>query len=102
MSKLNQKVKTKAVAPPSPFQFYGQSTAPLPVQATTHEGGPAITFSPQDQLRRAVLSCLLWERNHYESGRAIADRIAELVRQVDPEYTKALARTARNQFKLRH
>jgi hypothetical protein len=101
MSKMNQKTKAKSV-PASPFAFYGQATQPLPVQARTHEGGPAITFSPQDQLRRAVLSCLLWEKNFYESGKSIADRIAELVKEVDPEYTKDLARVARTQFKLRH
>lgn len=102
MSKMNQKVKAKPAVQVSPFQFYGQASAPLPVQARTHEGGPAITFSPQDQLRRAVLSCLLWEKSFYESGKSIADRIAELVKEVDPEYTKDLARVARNQFKLRH
>jgi len=101
MSKMNQKAKTKAI-PQSPFSFYGQTTEALPVQARTHEGGPAITFSPQDQLRRAVLSCLLWEKSFYESGQSIADRIAQLVKEVDPEYTKALARVARSQFKLRH
>ena len=86
MSKMNQKAKAKSL-PASPFSFYGQTTEALPVQAVTHEGGPAITFSPQDQLRRAVLSCLLWESGHYESGKTIADRIAQLVKEVDPAYT---------------
>jgi 60 kDa SS-A/Ro ribonucleoprotein len=98
MGKLNQKVRTK-----SPLQvppLFG--TTPLPVQARTHEGGPAITFTPDDQLRRAVLTCMLWESGHYESGQAIAGRIADLVKQVDPEYVKTLARVARYQFKMRH
>jgi len=101
MSKMNVKQKAKT-QPASPFSFYGQQTAPLPVQVRTHEGGPATTFSPQDQLRRAVLSCLLWEKNFYESGETIAQRIARLVKEVDPAYTMALARVARTQFKLRH
>lgn len=94
--KTNQKPKK----PVSMTPLFGTET--LPVQAHTHEGGPAITFSPQDQLRRAVLSCLLWESGFYESGENVATRIATLVKEVDPEYTKMLAIAARSQFNLRH
>lgn len=68
----------------------------------THQGGAGVAFSPADELRRAVMCCLLWERNFYESGEAIVDRIKRLVATVDPQITASLARAARNDFKLRH
>jgi hypothetical protein len=44
----------------------------------TFEGGPAVPrIKPIDQLRRSVLSCLLWENEFYEDGKNIADRIIE-------------------------
>jgi TROVE domain len=68
----------------------------------THEGGPARHISPELQLRRSVLACLLWENQFYEDGVAIAGRIAELVPKVAPEKVAALAVEAREQMKLRH
>ena len=49
----------------------------------THEGGPAKTITPELQLRRSVLACLLWEDQFYEDGVEIAGRIAELVPKVE-------------------
>lgn len=46
---------------------------------STHEGAPAKRISTLDQLRRTTLACLLWEDSFYEDGKAIAERIAELV-----------------------
>jgi 60 kDa SS-A/Ro ribonucleoprotein len=68
----------------------------------THEGGPARHISPELQLRRSVLACLLWEGQFYEDGVAIAGRIAELVPKVDAERVAALAVEARQAMKLRH
>jgi len=68
----------------------------------THEGGPARRVSPELQLRRSVLACLLWEDQFYEDGVAIAGRIAELVPKVEPERVAALAVEARTAMKLRH
>lgn len=68
----------------------------------THEGAPAARITPELALRRAVCSCLLWENEFYESGKAIADRIAELVREVAPQVTADLAVDARSAFHLRH
>ena len=51
----------------------------------THEGAPARHLSPELQLRRSVLACLLWENQFYEDGVEIAGRIAELVPKVEPE-----------------
>ncbi len=69
---------------------------------TTHEGAPARHIKPLDQLRRSVCSCLLWEREFYESGETIAKRIATLVHECAPQDVAALAIEAREQFKLRH
>ena len=50
--------------------------------ARTHEGAPARNISPELQLRRSVLACLLWESQFYEDGVEIAGRIAEFVPKV--------------------
>jgi 60 kDa SS-A/Ro ribonucleoprotein len=68
----------------------------------THEGGPARHISPELQLRRSVLACLLWESQFYEEGVEIAGRIRELVPKVVPEQVAALAVEARVNMKLRH
>lgn len=68
----------------------------------THEGAPARHISPEQQLRRSVLACMLWEDQFYEDGVAIAGRIRELVAKVPAEKVAALAIEAREQMKLRH
>src|SRR5258705_12549105 len=68
----------------------------------THEGAPARNISPELQLWRSVLACLLWESQCYEDGVEIAGRIAELVPKVAAEKVGALAVEAREQMKLRH
>jgi Mg-chelatase subunit ChlD len=68
----------------------------------THEGAPAKHISVEQQLRRSVLACMLWEDQFYEDGVAIAGRIRELVAKVAPEKVAALAVEARAQMKLRH
>jgi len=74
----------------------------LNLAARTHEGAPARHISPELQLRRSVLACLLWESQFYEDGVEIAGRIAELVPKVAAEKVAALAVEAREQMKLRH
>jgi hypothetical protein len=68
----------------------------------THEGAPARRISVAKQLRRSVMSCLLWEDQFYEDGRAIAARIGELAAEVAPAALAALAIEAREVFHLRH
>jgi len=68
----------------------------------THEGAPAKQVSPELQLRRSVLACMLWEDQFYEDGIAIAGRIRELVAKVPAEKVAALAIEAREKMKLRH
>jgi 60 kDa SS-A/Ro ribonucleoprotein len=68
----------------------------------THEGAPARVLTPEQQLRRSVLSCMLWEKEFYENGAEIATRIRLLVPQVAAEQVAALAVEARGRMKLRH
>jgi 60 kDa SS-A/Ro ribonucleoprotein len=68
----------------------------------THEGAPARHISPELQLRRSVLACLLWENQFYEDGVEIAGRIAELVPKVAAEKVAGLAVEGRERMKLRH
>jgi GNAT superfamily N-acetyltransferase len=68
----------------------------------THEGAVAQNVGPKQELRRSVLTCLLWEDTFYEKGTDIAARIAQLVRENKPEDVATLAREARDQMHLRH
>lgn len=70
--------------------------------ARTHEGARAVRVSPSQELRRTVLSCLLWEDTFYESGASVADRISSLCDQVSVEEIARLAVEARHQHNLRH
>lgn len=70
--------------------------------ARTHEGAPTKRISPEQALRRSVLSCLLWEDQFYEDGVSIADRIVALVDEVEPDTVAALALEARSDMNLRH
>ncbi len=73
-----------------------------PLAPRTHEGAPAAAISPEQALRRSVLSCMLWEGEFYEDGMQIAGRIRDLVPQVASEKVAALAVEARERMKLRH
>lgn len=71
----------------------------------THEGAPAKRITPLQELRRTVMSCLLWENTFYESGVDIADRLEALVAKVaknKAEDVAAIAMDARNEYRLRH
>ena len=45
----------------------------------THEGATAQHINAEMELRRSVMTCLLWENEFYEDGVSIADRIARTV-----------------------
>lgn len=68
----------------------------------TFEGASAASISDEMALRRSILSCMLWEKEFYESGEDIAERIASLAGKVAPEKVAALALEARNVSHLRH
>jgi 60 kDa SS-A/Ro ribonucleoprotein len=68
----------------------------------THEGARAAHTNVGEQLRRSVMSCMLWENEFYEDGVEIATRIASLVAACDPAEVMSIAVEARHQMKLRH
>src|SRR5690242_8682276 len=68
----------------------------------TREGAKARAFGPEQELRRALMSCMLWEDQFYENGVAIAERIGALVPRVKAETAASIAIEAREDMKLRH
>lgn len=78
------------------------NTAVKKPHGTTHEGASAAPMTPEQALRRSVLSCLLWESEFYEDGQEIAARIIELAGRVDPDIVADLAVEARTSGNLRH
>ncbi len=75
-----------------------------PLRAPVHaaQGAPADPSPPLEELRRAVLSCLLWEDTFYEAGTGVAARIKALVPKVPGQAVADLAIEAREVHNLRH
>lgn len=73
-----------------------------PTSIHTHEGAKAKHVSAGLQLQRTVMACMLWEREFYEDGQTVAQRIAALVPQVNAEHCRDVAIAAREESKLRH
>lgn len=71
----------------------------------THEGGLADRINIEQQLRRTLMNCLLWEKNFYEDGIDVADRLynltIELAKQ-DTQLVNDIVCEAREQHGLRH
>ena len=76
------------------------NTKPKPIR--THEGAVAKRITPEQQLRRSVMSCLLWEREFYEDGQDIAARITETADKLSLDKVAAIAIEAREVAHLRH
>jgi 60 kDa SS-A/Ro ribonucleoprotein len=68
----------------------------------THEGAPAKRISWENQLRRSVTACLLWEDTFYEQGTDIAERIHEAASHCSPEFVRDLAIHVRKDHGIRH
>lgn len=68
----------------------------------THEGATAAIINAEQQLRRSVMSCLLFEKEFYEDGEEIVGRIKKLAAAVDPVVLAEIANEARNVMQLRH
>lgn len=68
----------------------------------THEGARAKRITPMQQLRRSICSCFLWEKEFYEDGKTIADRIKQTAQHVSLEELAALAVEVRSEHRLRH
>lgn len=79
------------------------NTAARAAPVFTHEGAPAArNLSAEALLRRSVMSCMLWEKEFYEDGAEISDRIVALAEGVKPEVLAAIAVEAREIHNLRH
>lgn len=57
--------------------------------------------TPLNELKKSILTCLLWEDTFYENGIDISKRISNLVPKVDPKDCYDLALQTRNDMKLR-
>lgn len=68
----------------------------------THGGAVAAKINYEQELRRSVMSNLLWENEFYEDGVSISKRIAELIPKVAADKVAHIAITARNLHHLRH
>lgn len=71
-------------------------------QIKTHEGAVAKHINPELQLRRTVMCCMLWEKQFYEDGQSVVDRIKALIPLIDPVKVAEIAIEAREEMKLRH
>jgi 60 kDa SS-A/Ro ribonucleoprotein len=72
------------------------------VTIVTHEGATAKHINTEQELRRAVMACLLWEDTFYESGEDIAKRIMTLCQKATLDELYRIAVEARTQMNLRH
>jgi hypothetical protein len=54
------------------------------------------------QLRRAVMTCLLWEDQFYIDGQGIADLVKSLIGKVSAEEAREVLKQAKWDNKLRH
>lgn len=68
----------------------------------THEGAVASTTTNEEDLRRSVMCCFLWEGEFYEDGASIADRIADLSTKVPVKTALDIALEARTKHGIRH
>jgi hypothetical protein len=68
----------------------------------TNGGAVASSINAEQELRRTVMACMLWESNFYESGESVVDRIRNLIPKCRPEFAAACAYEARTKMKLRH
>ncbi len=79
---------------------------PTKNERTTHEGTMAHPINPEQELRRSVMACMLWEKQFYEDGDSIADRVKGLIvamcKAGKEQVIADIAREARNEQNLRH
>jgi 60 kDa SS-A/Ro ribonucleoprotein len=69
----------------------------------THEGAKAaLHIGGEAQLRRLVMSCMLWEKEFYVDGKTIATQIEQAAEKVSLETLAKVAIDARHVMNLRH
>lgn len=74
----------------------------IPSTGITHEGAIVRVANPVEQLRRVVMTCLLFEDTFYVDGVEITDQIKNLVAQVPVAKAIEIALEAKTVNKLRH
>lgn len=80
-----------------------QSNTARKIDVRTHGGSPAFPhLTAEQRLRRAVMSCLLWEDQFYVDGKTIAESIQEAASAVSPAILAQTAIDARTVSNLRH
>lgn len=65
-------------------------------------GALSARSTDEQEFRRLVLACLLWEDIAYENGESVARKIAYLVPRLEPSFVASVALEARKNQKLRH
>src|SRR5437868_2511303 len=78
------------------------NVAKKPSPIFTAGGAQAVKTTAEGNLRRTVMTCLLWEDAFYVDGKSVYDRIVELANGVKPETLAEIAIEARHEQKLRH
>ena len=56
------------------------NTAPT-VKSVNQEGTVVKSLSPEQELRRTIMACLLWEESFYEDGQTVAERMTALIKK---------------------
>ncbi len=79
-----------------------KSTSVSDVRLAGGFGAKAAKSTEEAQLRRLVMTCLLWEDNAYLSGSGASKAICELIPKVSGARVAAIAVAARKEQKLRH
>mgnify|MGYP000172572058 CR=1 FL=1 len=77
-------------------QAYGRNTV------QNHNGLTVKKASATDNLVRMTMAHMLWEKQFYVDGETSANILAKLVKEVPSEFAVAVAKRARQEFKLRH
>lgn len=70
-------------------------------EVLTGGGGLATVATPEQELRRTLMTCMLWEKLAYEEGGVTSTRLKKLVPKVDPEVVAKMAVEAREHMKIR-
>ena len=68
---------------------------------TNHESAKAWRMTPEWELYTTVVTMMGVEDKFYEKGNARVNRVADLVRKADPEFTARMAIYAREEMHLR-
>ena len=73
-----------------------------PFYETSHTGVKVRPVDAETQLKRAVMTCMLWEDYYYETGESVADRITSCIKQLPLSKVAEIARAAKHDMHLRH